>query len=776
MSEPASDRIEGRDSEPYRSYAAGVEARIDDDGPIGRAFDAWSAFVDSTLGAPFAAADLDRERPRTAFFRDACYYDRAVRDALERLAERLGFEPAAWESPGGTAAARSGPGPGGGPIDLDAVHGAVGGGDEDDGGGAGRPALPEDAGPVDVRRLYEDVVPGDLRGALGDHHTPRGVADLAVDALTVTDAAAERFLDPGCGTGIFLAASVDRVREAAGRAPDERVAAATGAVRGIDLNPFAIRGARLSYALALAPALAAADDPTVAFPVVHGDALGIADPVDPGTDEGNGGETDGETRTSLPRGAPDWTVDHLVGNPPWITWSDLPERRRAGWRERHVDRLDLFPHRGAAARLGHGNDDLAASFVGVCVDRYLAEGGDAAVVLKRDQLRGPAGRLLRRGRIGDRSLSVRRVHDLGALSPFEGVATDAAVYALAADREQSFPVATTVWTDGDGSSGDDDRSGDDAGDGADDRRDPVGVSFADGEGLRATAGRRTGGLVPVDPDDPASAWVRAGMERAALGGPTPEIRHGLKDDASDVFGLDREELGAVDEDLVYPYLASRHVVKFGLFGHDLRLVPSRRAGEDNEAWLRETYPDTYDYLERRREALEDRESGWLDDGPFYSAFGLGEYTWAPYKVVWCRLGFKPHFAVAGTVTDPDLGERPVVPGDHCMFVPRERREAAHYLCALLNAAPYQRALRELGSGKASLSKTAVSRLRLPSYDEVDRGTAERLAALSERAHAVVAEHTDVTKREYNRRTIDELAAIRVAVDRTVEGLLPDYRG
>ncbi|MFB6073923.1 MAG: N-6 DNA methylase [Haloarculaceae archaeon] len=690
----------GPGSDCHRAYASALDARLDADGPVRAAFEDWTTFAEKVLGAPFRGSD--RTAPRRAFFAAACYYDFVVDELLGAARHHLGFELEG-------AVPRS-------PIDLGAVQDAVRAADLTGAEALDRTATDLRAlSAADVRGLYEAVVPADLRVALGDYHTPRGLADLAVDALAIEDAAAERFLDPGCGSGVFLAACLDRVLAAADGPPGERIERATAAVRGVDRNPFAVRGAALSYVLALAPALAAADEPTVAVPVRRADALAL---------DGTG---------------PEMTVEHLVGNPPWLTWGALPESERAAWRERHVDRLDLFPHEGAAARLGHGNDDLSVSFVQVCLDRYLSRGGDAAVVLKRDALQGPAGRLLRRGRAGDRPVSVERVHDLAAVSPFRDVAADAAVYALAADEAQSFPVATTRWRG--------------AG------------SFASGEALRATHERERGGLVPVEPSDPASSWIREDAERAALGACAHEIRHGLKDDASDVFGLDRGALDRVDRDLVYPYLKSRHVVKFGLFGHDLRLVPAERAGEDNEAWLRESRPDTYEYLDSHRERLCDRASSWLDSGPFYSVFGLGEYTWAPYKVVWCRLGFKPHFAVVSTVADPDLGERPVVPGDHCMFIACERERVAHFLCALLNAGPYQRALRELGSGKASLSKAVVSRLALPPYPDTE--TAERLATLSARAHDVVAEHTDCSKRAYNERTIPELAAIRAEIDRLV---------
>ncbi|WP_135853565.1 DNA methyltransferase family protein [Halorussus salinus] len=596
-----------------------------------------------------------------------------------------------------------------------------------------------------LRTLYENVVSRELRLALGEYHTPRGVAQLAVDALDVADYEAATFLDPGCGSGVFPSVCIERKIAAMEdtHSPDEILANVTSTVVGIDLNPVAVTSTKLHYLLSLVDLLDAADGPReLELPVFLTDALGLTreDPI-----RFRGEEFD-----------PD--ADHLVGNPPWIPWSRLPERVKACWRDRDADpdAPDLLPHDGAASRLGFANDDVSLPFVWTCIDRYLTDGGGASFVLKRAVSKGPAGKLLRTLRVGDRPLALERVHDFNGLRPFgEEVGANAAVYALRADADHEFPVETTSWT----KSEETDRAPD----------------FATREAMARSLDREETALVPVDEAEPASAWVRADAERAALGDCAHEIRHGVKDDAQAVFSIDRERVADLENEFVYPYVKSRHVVKYGLFGHELRLVPLRKANEDNEAELREECPNTYDYLESRRDELEARSSSWLDKGPFYNVFGLGEYTWSEYKVAWCRLGFKPHFAVVSTVEDDDLGEKQVVPGDHFMFVAADSEEEAHFLCALLNSAPYQRSLKHVASeGKASLSKSVVSNLALPEY----RGTESqrRLADLSMQAHQIVPEHTDTSKRAYNATTIPELESLQAEIDRLVEEELAEADG
>jgi adenine-specific DNA-methyltransferase len=756
------DRLD-RESAAYHRFH---DHAADRDGAVAPVRREWESFLAAAHGDALAANDVDPRR----LFLDCCYHEFVVGRLLSVAADTLGVDLRGPHAAG----------------DTDSLAGRLAGlaerlGREAGLAGAVGPQVDRetlrDAGVADLRRLYEAVVPRESRLALGEYHTPRGVAELAVSALTEGRAAeggAETrsddwladatVLDPGCGSGVFLAVTLDRKRRllaARGLSPAEQLRRLTDEVFGIDLNPVAATSARLAYLLALAPVLEAVDDPDLALPIAVGDAVGLT-----------GAEPSFPDAPAVP------TVDALVGNPPWLTWDRLPDGVQARWRREVIEPLDLFPREGHRALLGHGNDDLSVAFVFACIDRYLdaSAGGDAraSFVLKRDLLTGAAGKTFRSLRVGDRPLRLTAVHDFAGLSPFgRQVRADAAVYALrfagggtagpapSADEPSataSLPVPTTAWTarENDGRTG---------AAGRDSRFDSL-------SSLRSSLSRTDTELVAVDPDAPTGAWVRADAERAALGECAHDIRHGVKDDAKAVYALDREQLADLEGDHVFPYLKSRHVVKFGLFGHDLQLVPLRRMGEDNEAALREQSPRTYDYLAANRDRLESRASSWLDRGPFYTLFGLGDYTWADYKVVWCRLGFKPHFAVVSTREDPDLGEKPVVPGDHCMFVATDDEREAHLLCALLNSAPYQHTLRSIASnGKSSLSKSVVSELRLPAWE--GSAVQAELAELSMEAHDIVPGHVDRSKRAYNAATIPELAAVQAEIDAVVSRWLAD---
>ncbi|MGQ4557686.1 type I restriction endonuclease subunit M [Halobellus sp. GM3] len=727
-----------------------------------------------------------------------------------------------------------------------------------------------DAEPRDVASLHRESVSRLFRRAFGRYDTPNGLAALAVESVcegaeaggvdpdlasgpdhiegTESGTALDDLplvVDPGCGAGAFLAAAAKWMQSQKLPAeplshdafsPRDQLRTLLESVRGFDVSPTAVRASRLAVVLAARPLF-----------VEAGNSIGETRDSTEGV-RGSTGETrdstgsvrcsmngsDSQRRSSDAHSPLSFTprvvlgdaiaatvdappldgqrADVLLANPPWLTWNTLPERAKKRWRDGPVadDDIDLFGRSGREARLGYANDDLSVPYAWTCLHRLLRDGGRAAVVLKRDLLRAPAGERIRRPSLGDRRITYERVHDFDTLTPFADVDAGTALLSLRigepptefpSEPTHPFPtgdgVPMTRWSrNSDGtdppsssspsstgtsppssssaSSASSPQSLESSPRPSESSSRPSGPSFQSLASMRSSTARVETRLVSSDPadPDPENPWIPADAENRALGTNAYRIRHGVKDDAKAVYAVDRStiERHGLESDHVYPYLKSKHIVKYGLFGHDLQLVPQRRAGADNEAELRRQTPQTYAYLEAHRGRLRDRGSSWFEGGPFYSLFGLGPYTWSDYKVVWCRLGFKPHFAVVSTVTDSLVGEKTVVPGDHCMFVGTDDEREAHYLCALLNSAPYQRCLRDISSGgKSSLSKSTVERVAMPEWRAT--GRQRRLAELSQRAHDIVPEHVDCSKRAYNGKTIPELDAVQTEIDRTVELLL-----
>lgn len=130
-----------------------------------------------------------------------------------------------------------------------------------------------------LKVLYEALIDATERKGLGEYYTPDWLAAKVV-RHAVTLPLEQNVLDPACGSGTFLFHAVRRVlteAEEAGVERSEWAAQAAQRVTGMDIHPVAVIIARVTYLLALAPALGQRKG-GLGVPVYLGDAmqLGIA--------------------------------------------------------------------------------------------------------------------------------------------------------------------------------------------------------------------------------------------------------------------------------------------------------------------------------------------------------------------------------------------------------------------------------------------------------------------------------------------------------------------
>ncbi|MBS2016301.1 MAG: SAM-dependent DNA methyltransferase [Deltaproteobacteria bacterium] len=171
----------------------------------------------------------------------------------------------------------------------------------------------------------------------------------------------------------------------------------------------------------------------------------------------------------------------------------------------------------------------------------------------------------------------------------------------------------------------------------------------------------------------------------------PEWRSGLKHDCARVMELVlegdelRNGLGErvdVESEHVFPMLKSSDVANPGLErATRAMIVPQRVLGEDT-ARLARSAPRLFRYLTAHRALLRARKSSIYRGQPDFAVFGVGPYTFAPWKV-----------AVSGLYKryDPVLlgprGGKPVVLDDTCYFLPFGRESEARAVWRALRSAP-----------------------------------------------------------------------------------------
>ncbi len=96
--------------------------------------------------------------------------------------------------------------------------------------------------------------------------------------------------------------------------------------------------------------------------------------------------------------------------------------------------------------------------------------------------------------------------------------------------------------------------------------------------------------------------------------------------------------------------------------------------------IQEQAPKTWNYLLRHVSQLDKRKSSIYKGKPRFSIFGVGEYTFAPWKVAISGLYKTIHFAVI-----PPFRQKPGIVDDTCYLIPCKTRAEAHLLADLLNS-------------------------------------------------------------------------------------------
>lgn len=167
-------------------------------------------------------------------------------------------------------------------------------------------------------------------------------------------------------------------------------------------------------------------------------------------------------------------------------------------------------------------------------------------------------------------------------------------------------------------------------------------------------------------------------------------RSGIKHDCAKVMEFLKEaggyrngfgELTDLEDEYLYPMFKSSDIAN-GSNRQPTRwmLVPQRIVGEKTHQ-IRRLAPKTWQYLQAHAQQLDKRASSVYRDRPPFSVFGVGDYSFARWKVAISGFYKKLDFRVVGP-----HGEKPVVLDDTCYFLACKTGKEAHFICELLNSA------------------------------------------------------------------------------------------
>ncbi|MGE3819593.1 MAG: class I SAM-dependent methyltransferase [Isosphaeraceae bacterium] len=215
-------------------------------------------------------------------------------------------------------------------------------------------------------------------------------------------------------------------------------------------------------------------------------------------------------------------------------------------------------------------------------------------------------------------------------------------------------------------------------------------------------------------------------------------RQGVKHDAAAVMELVADSEGRwrnglgevvdVEPEFVHPLCKGADLARPSTVARAV-LVTQNRPGEDTRR-LERTAPKFWAYLQDHSNAFERRKSSIYRDAPPFAMFGIGPYSFSPYKVAVSGLHRSPVFRALGPV-----GGRPTLLDDTCYLLPFPTVEGCALATVLLNGPTSLGLLRSLAfpGSKRPVTKSSLQRIDLqPLWDRADRDASLALAVAETR--------------------------------------------
>jgi len=197
-----------------------------------------------------------------------------------------------------------------------------------------------------------------------------------------------------------------------------------------------------------------------------------------------------------------------------------------------------------------------------------------------------------------------------------------------------------------------------------------------------------------------------------------EWRQGIKHDCSSIMELDKvnghfvnglkEEI-KLENDLVYGILKSSDLKNTVIKEtRKYTIVTQKKVGQETN-YIKYDFPKTYQYLSKHQDVFNARKSSIYNNKPPFSIFGVGDYSFKPYKVAISGLYKTFHF----TLVLPQ-NEKPVMLDDTCYMLGFDKLEFAVYSLILLNSETTMQFLQSItfADAKRTFTKDILMRIDL----------------------------------------------------------------
>lgn len=194
--------------------------------------------------------------------------------------------------------------------------------------------------------------------------------------------------------------------------------------------------------------------------------------------------------------------------------------------------------------------------------------------------------------------------------------------------------------------------------------------------------------------------VQRYQQASAIEGRSPWTwRQGIKHDCAKILELNESdavltngngEIVDIEEAWIYWLLKGSDLKSFQVERARKKVIVTQRHTSDDTLGIRESAPRLWRYLDKNKGYFEKRKSSIYRDRPPFSIFGIGEYSFKPYKVAISGLHKQPRFSLVAPVE-----QRPVMLDDTCYFLGFESYLDGLLTASILNSGLVQEFLRSI---------------------------------------------------------------------------------
>jgi hypothetical protein len=194
-------------------------------------------------------------------------------------------------------------------------------------------------------------------------------------------------------------------------------------------------------------------------------------------------------------------------------------------------------------------------------------------------------------------------------------------------------------------------------------------------------------------------------------------RQGVKHDASKVMVLRTnadgtllnglQEYADVEEDLLYPFVKGSELKKLLVREAANKVIITQTSPNEDTGYIALRYPELWAYLISHSKYLDKRKSSIYKRKPRFSIFGIGDYSFKPYKVAVSGFYKKCNFSLI-----PPIDGRPAMLDDTCYYLSFDNFSDAFFTWALLNTDDVRRFLSSIVflDSKRPYTKAALMRI------------------------------------------------------------------